>query len=207
MNKNYGLFEKHLSRILPNTIKKFGSLDNVSSFLLSLGECGNLISAAKKSNLMLLGISPLVLHRLINSDKYFSKCVDLALQCAVDRAEGVLYDRAINGYEEITYNKDNEAIAIKKKYCSKSLLEYLKANSKKYQNQSKNIAGKKHAELEGGKSKDQNLRGRDLGNDAGGPRDPKMVTSNELANFEVESYAEINVEVRDNEPGGVRANG
>ena len=196
MNKNYGLFEKHLSRILPSTIKKFGSLDNVSSFLLSLGECGNLISAAKKSNLISLGISPLVLHRLINSDKYFSKCVDLALQCAVDRAEGVLYDRAINGYEEITYNKDNEAIAIKKKYCSKSLLEYLKANSKKYQNQSKHAADKKHAELHNGKIKDQSFRG-------GGSKNSDKTDSNEMTNFEVESYAEINVEVRDNEPKGI----
>ena len=181
MNKNYGLFEKYLGKILPATIKKFGFRDNISGFLLCLGECGNLISAAKKSDV----ISPLILHRLINSDKYFSKCVDLALQCAVDRAEGILYDRAINGYEEITYNKDNEPITIKKKYCSKSLLEYLKANSKKYQNHARNIADKQYVGLYGRKIKDQSLIG-----DTGGPRESKMTTGNEMADFEVESYEE-----------------
>jgi len=38
----------------------------------------------------------------------------------------------------VTYNKDGACIAIKKKYCSKSLLEYLKANSAKYQGKVKN---------------------------------------------------------------------
>jgi hypothetical protein len=73
------------------------------------------------------------LPSIIKGDKHLNKCVDFALKHAAETAEAVLYDRAINGYEELTYNKDGECIARKKKYCSKSLLEYLKANSDKYQ--------------------------------------------------------------------------
>ena len=168
MIKNYGLFEKYLDKISSSTIRKFGSIDKISSFLLYLGECGNIITAVSKAGC----ISPLMLHRIIHSDKYLNKCVNLALQCAVDRAEGVLYDRAINGYEEITYNKDNQPIAIKKKYCSKSLLEYLKANSKKYQNQTRK--GNGSSNRKSANSTEQRARDIDI---------TRMVT-----NFKVESY-------------------
>lgn len=168
MIKNYGLFEKYLAKISSSTISKFGSIDDISNFLLYLCEHGNIVIAAKKAGC----ISPLRLHRVINSDKYLTKCVNLALAIAVDRAEGVLYDRAINGYEEVTYNKDNQAIATKKKYCSKSLLEYLKANSQKYQTR-KHDAGyhrKNNDEAE------QITKAQEMS---------KMI---DVANFEIESY-------------------
>ena len=128
------LLDKQLAKISNSTIGKFGGRDNVSSFLQALSESGNVICAGKK----VAFISPIYLYRLINGDKALKKCARLALQFAADRAEGVLYDRAVNGYEEVTYNKDGACIAIKKKYCSKSLLEYLKANSAKYQGKVKN---------------------------------------------------------------------
>ena len=165
MIKNYGLFEKYLAKISSSTISKFGSIDDISNFLLYLCEHGNIVIAAKKAGCL----SPLRLHRVINSDKYLAKCVNVALAIAVDRAEWVLYDRAINGYEEVTYNKDNQAIATKKKYCSKSLLEYLKANSEKYQTK-KNDANSNR------KSAEQRARDREIA---------KMI---DVTNFEVESY-------------------
>ena len=136
MIKNYSLFEKHLDKISATTIEKFGGLDNIIGFLQSLIENGNMIAAAKKSSILKI-ISPLYLYRIINNDKALNKCVSLAIQLATNNAEGVLYDRAINGYEELTYNKEGECVSRKKKYCSKSLLEYLKANSLKYKSQNK----------------------------------------------------------------------
>ncbi|WP_417905574.1 hypothetical protein [Candidatus Tisiphia endosymbiont of Micropterix aruncella] len=168
MTTNYSLFEKYLEKISSSTINKFGSINNISSFLLHLCECGNIVTAISKVDC----ISPLMLHRIIHNDKYLKKCVNLALAIAVDRAEGVLYDRAINGYEEVTYNKDNQAIATKKKYCSKSLLEYLKANSQKYQT-------RKHDASYHRKNSDeaeQAAKAREIA---------KMI---DVTNFEIESY-------------------
>ncbi|WP_341794132.1 MULTISPECIES: hypothetical protein [unclassified Rickettsia] len=135
-SKNYKLFDKHLNKIAASTIDKFGSRDNIVIFLQELCEIGNIGLAAKK---VIVG-SPIHLHKLIHDDKYLTKCVSLALRYASERAEAVLYDRAINGYEELTYNEQGECIARKKKYCSRSLLEYLKANSPKYQTNIKNVS-------------------------------------------------------------------
>nr|WP_253308267.1 hypothetical protein [Rickettsia endosymbiont of Ceutorhynchus assimilis] len=161
-SKNYKLFDKYLNKIAASTINKFGSKDNIVIFLQELCEIGNIGLAAKK---VIVG-SPIHLHKLIHDDKYLTKCVSLALRYASERAEAVLYDRAINGYEEVTYNQDGECIVRKKKYCSKSLLEYLKANSPKYQSSGKNgnaVENKKHDN-----DKTQQL--------------------SEIGNFEVESY-------------------
>ncbi len=130
---NYRLFDKYLTKLSADTIAKFGSHENVVLFLQSLCETGNIASSARS----VIVASIIQLHQLIHSDKALTKCVAMALEYATKAAEGVLYDRAINGYEELTYDTDGKIIARKKKYCSKSLLEYLKANSAKYQNQIK----------------------------------------------------------------------
>ena len=134
MTQNYTLFGKNLKKIATGTISKFGSILDVILFLQSVCDCGNVAFAAVKST----DISPIDLHKIIKSDKYLDRCVKLALNYAALTAEGVLYDRAINGYEELSYNKDGQCISRKKKYCSKSLLEYLKANCPKYQTVKKN---------------------------------------------------------------------
>ncbi len=41
MIKNYGLFEKYLAKISSSTISKFGSIEDISNFLLYLCEYGN----------------------------------------------------------------------------------------------------------------------------------------------------------------------
>ena len=128
MTQNYTLFDKNLKKIAAATIGKFGSMLDVIIFLQSVCDCGNVAFAAVKST----DISPIDLHKIIKDDRYLERCVKLALNYAALTAEGVLYDRAINGYEELSYNKDGECISRKKKYCSKSLLEYLKANCPKY---------------------------------------------------------------------------
>ncbi|WP_425363698.1 hypothetical protein [Candidatus Tisiphia endosymbiont of Hybos culiciformis] len=40
MIKNYGLFEKYLAKISSSTISKFGSIEDISNFLLYLCEHG-----------------------------------------------------------------------------------------------------------------------------------------------------------------------
>lgn len=130
---NYALFNKYLGKISKITIDKFGSIDNIIIFLLELCNSGYIGLAAKKIEQSSPFISPLLVNKIINSDRQLSKCVRLAKEYAADMAEAVLYDRAINGYEEVTLNAQGECVARKKKYCSKSLLEYLKANSAKYQ--------------------------------------------------------------------------
>ncbi|HJD56447.1 MAG TPA: hypothetical protein LFW21_07610 [Rickettsia endosymbiont of Pyrocoelia pectoralis] len=170
-SNNYALFNKYLSKILKTTINKFGSLDNIIIFLLELCECGYIGLAAKNLKTAPPFISPLLVYKIIRNDIYLAKCVKLAQNYAAEMAEAVLYDRAINGYEEITLNAQGECITRKKKYCSKSLLEYLKANSAKYQ-----IIGK------------NNYNDKD---------DKKINTElvkqlNETAIFEVEAYESSN---------------
>ena len=135
--KNYNLFNKYLGKISADTIAKFGSRDNVILFLQAIATSGNIAFAARK----VIVTSLIQLHQLVHDDKYLTKCVGIALEYAAITAEGVLYDRAVNGYEELTYDQNNKIIARKKKYCSKSLLEYLKANSVKYKPK-KNIDNK-----------------------------------------------------------------
>ena len=159
MNANYSLFDKYLNKVASRTVSKFGSVQNLQSFLQVLCEKGSVALAAGSVK----KISPLQLPRVIKSDKYLNRCVDLALSYATEAAEGILYDRAINGYEELVFNKSGECIARKRKYCSKSLLEYLKANSIKY-----------HADARGKGVKSL--------------KQPKESVSNP-ASFEIESYS------------------
>lgn len=130
MTKNYNLFDKSFSKIIKATINKFGSSDNLLLFLEALTKSGNVVAAVKKVEG--IPISPLQIHRVISKDIYLAKCVNMALSLADEIAESVMYERAINGYEELSYDKTGECIGKKKKYCSKLLLEYLKASSEKY---------------------------------------------------------------------------
>jgi hypothetical protein len=53
------------------------------------------------------------------------------MKLALEIAEGVLYERAVNGYTEETI-VDGVKTGEKKKYSDSCLLSYLKANSGKY---------------------------------------------------------------------------
>jgi len=167
---NLGLFEKSLSKISAATVDKFGSVSAVSGFLEAVAGCGSVSRAVEivnNSNISKVDsmISPLHVQRLINDDRYLTKCVAMAKQITVERAESVLYERVINGYEEITYGRDGSPIQIKRKYCAKSLMEYLKANSGKYCGSSK-----------GGASSEQ---------------DDELASDIDIGKIEIESYAII----------------
>ncbi|WP_341790168.1 hypothetical protein [Rickettsia endosymbiont of Polydrusus tereticollis] len=121
---NYALFNKYLGKISKETINKFSGLDNIIIFLLELCNCGCVGLAAKKIELSSPFISPLLVHKIINSDRDLSKCVKLAKGYAAEmeivKAEKVLYELGING-------------------CHKSLVTYLEANSPKYQRSGRNV--------------------------------------------------------------------
>jgi len=150
---NLGLFEKNLSKISDITVDKFGSIAAVSNFLEVVAGCGSVSRAVEivnnsNSSKVDSMILPLHVQRLINDDRYLAKCVAMAKQVAVERAESVLYERAINGYEEITYGRDGAPVQVKRKYCAKSLMEYLKANSGKYCGSKVSASGVKDAKAE-----------------------------------------------------------
>ena len=122
--KNYGLFTKYLGKIKKAVTSKFGSRENIITFLEELCKCGDAGLAAEKTLKNL--ISPLLLYKIINSDRNLSKCIHLAKSYAattnIVTAEQVLYEMGING-------------------CHKSLMAYLKLNSSKYQsNNIKNVS-------------------------------------------------------------------
>lgn len=121
--KNYGLFGKYIAKISKAIISKLGSRENIITFLEELCRCGDIRLAAEKTLKNL--ISPLLLHKIINSDRNLSKCVNLAKGYAsgmtIVKAESVLYELGVNG-------------------CHKSLMAYLKANSPKYQSNIKNVS-------------------------------------------------------------------
>jgi hypothetical protein len=167
------LFDKHLGKISAATVSKFGSLENVIRFLECLRLKGNLALAVQEVDFIL----PMRLPIIIKGDKHLGKCVDLALKHAAEIAEAVLYDRVINGYEELTYNKDGECIARKKKYCSKSLLEYLKANSDKYQIGGERNKGSFSGKVSKNRNGDTNPNSHTIPN-----------TNSNAISFEVESY-------------------
>jgi len=168
---NYELFDKYLSKVKNTTVVKFGSFVRLQIFLHNITEHGNLLLAVKAQGSLKPSFMEVI--RLIRSDKYLAKCVSLAQDYAAEVVEGVLYDRAINGYEELTFNKDVECVARKKKYCSKSLLEYLKANSLKYR-----FSESSHLDkgLKGKKNKSEAIMKAEINK------------ASEIPSFDIESY-------------------
>ncbi len=182
---NYRLFDGYLAKIKSSTASQFGSGEELMKFLDSLIQCGSLLLALKKSQ-SLKKLSLLEAMQLIHSDKNLAKCIELARQMAAEHLEAVLYDRAVNGYEELTFNAEGQCIGRKRKYCSKSLLEYLKANLPKYQN----TDIKK-------KMQQQNLRNTSIGSrgsretreqDRLGGVDCSLADEAAIPSFEVESF-------------------
>ena len=104
----------------------FGSKKKIKEFLDLTASCGSVALASSKWEL-----SPLEVQELIRNDTVLQNLVSLSLKLALEIAEGVLYERAVNGYTEETI-VDGVKTGEKKKYSDSCLLSYLKANSGKY---------------------------------------------------------------------------
>ena len=104
----------------------FGSKKRVKEFLDLISSCGSVALASSKWSL-----SPLEVQDLIDNDSALQKLVTRSLKLSLEIAEGVLYERAVNGYTEETI-VEGVKVGEKKKYSDSCLLSYLKANSGKY---------------------------------------------------------------------------
>ncbi len=104
----------------------FVTKKRVKEFLDLVASCGSVALASSK-----WGFSPLEVQEVIKNDHTLQKLIVLSLKLALEIAEGVLYERAVNGYTEETI-VDGIKTGEKKKYSDSCLLSYLKANSDKY---------------------------------------------------------------------------
>lgn len=104
----------------------FGSKKRVKEFLDLISSCGSVALASSKWDL-----SPIEVQDLIDNDSVLQKLVERSLKLALELAEGVLYERAVNGYVEETL-VDGVVTGEKKKFSDTCLMNYLKANSAKY---------------------------------------------------------------------------
>jgi len=104
----------------------FGSKKRIKEFLDLVSNCGSVALASSK-----WGLSPLEVQEVIRNDAVLQNLISLSLKLALEIAEGVLYERAVNGYTEETI-VDGVKTGEKKKYSDSCLLSYLKANSGKY---------------------------------------------------------------------------
>jgi len=104
----------------------FSSKKRVKEFLDLISSCGSVALASSKWDL-----SPLEVQDLIDNDSILQKLVERSLKLALELAEGVLYERAVNGYVEETL-VDGVVTGEKKKFSDTCLMNYLKANSDKY---------------------------------------------------------------------------
>ena len=117
---------KILDGILEDTKIFFGSKKRIKEFLDLVASCGSVALASSK-----WGLSPLEVQDVIKNDPTLQSLISLSLKLALEIAEGVLYERAVNGYIEETI-VDGVKTGEKKKYSDSCLLSYLKANSDKY---------------------------------------------------------------------------
>jgi len=124
---------KILDGILESTRLFFGSKKKVKEFFDLVATCGSVALASSRSR-----FSPLEVQEVINNDVAMQKLASRSLKLALEIAEGILYDRAVNGYTEETI-VDGVKTGEKKKYSDSCLVNYLKANSGKYNN--KSVAG------------------------------------------------------------------
>tara|TARA_B110000503_G_C7091859_1_gene389784 strand:+ start:703 stop:1161 length:459 start_codon:yes stop_codon:yes gene_type:complete len=117
---------KIIEGISAQTIRFFKKKRSVKEFLDLVAESGSVALASSKWKL-----SPLEVQEIIKQDIVLQRLTSLSLKLALEIAEGVLYERAVNGYTEETI-VDGVKTGEKKKYSDSCLLSYLKANSGKY---------------------------------------------------------------------------
>lgn len=121
---------KVVEGISKQSISFFGTKKKVKEFFDLVSTCGSVALASSRS-----GLSPLEVQEVINNDIAMQKLASRSLKLALEIAEGILYDRAVNGYTEETI-VDGVKTGEKKKYSDSCLVNYLKANSGKYNNKS-----------------------------------------------------------------------
>ena len=122
--------DKVLSQIEGSSIEFFGCEETVTKFINLVCHTGSVALAGQR-----LELAPLMLHSVIKKDVSLKYIVSLAKEYAKEVAEGILYERAVHGYEEETHN-EGDGNSKKKKYSDRALVDYLRANDQKYKTKS-----------------------------------------------------------------------
>ncbi len=133
---------KALESIGKEALIFFGSKKKIKEFLELVSTCGSVALSSSK-----LKLSPLRVSEIIGNDKKLMELINQSLKLAIEIAEGVLYERAVNGYTEETII-DGVKTGEKKKYSDSCLLSYLRANSCKYSSSSSSSTSKTASYLE-----------------------------------------------------------
>ena len=120
-----------LDKLNSKTVKFFENLDNVKEFLSHVCNTSSVALSSNKMNL-----NTFTLYQIIKNDALFASSIELAKEYSAEIAEGVLYERAVHGYDEEIYDLDEKKIKRVHKYSDGALRDYLRANNPKYRTKS-----------------------------------------------------------------------
>lgn len=113
--------------IAPRTLNFFGTKRNVIIFLSEILKQGGEMLAAEA-----LGYDWWDIDELLEADAALVNLVDRQRLLIGRKAEEILCNRAMNGFEEVVEER-GEIVKKSRKFNDKTLMEYVKANNPKYQ--------------------------------------------------------------------------
>lgn len=92
-----------LDKLHRKTVNFFGDLENVKKFLSHVYHTSSITCAC---NTMSLNV--FVAYKLIKTDKLLESLIDLAKEYSAEMAEGILYERAVHGYDKEIYDLEEK---------------------------------------------------------------------------------------------------
>ena len=115
-----------IDEISSQTIKFFGGKKELISFLNEIVKQGGKMLAAEA-----LGYEWWHLNALLKKDPALQDLVDCQNMFVMEKADEILCNRSMNGFEEVV-EEHGEIVKKIRKFNDKALLDYLKANHPKY---------------------------------------------------------------------------
>lgn len=128
---NFKNINTSLDKLNPKTLDFFGSQEKVKEFL---GYVCNTSSIALSGDKM--GLNSFMLYGIVQSDQLLNQAVKVAKEYSAEIAEGILYERAVYGYDEEIYDVEEQKIKRVHKYSDGALRDFLRANNPKYRTKS-----------------------------------------------------------------------
>ena len=119
--------DEAIKEINEDTLLFFGELQGVYEFIELICKTSSIALSGSKMNL-----SAVELLRVVNADKSLMTAISLAKEYATEIAEGILYERAVYGYDEEVYDATEQKVKRVHKCSDRALIDYLRANDAKY---------------------------------------------------------------------------